>query len=484
MELIDTHAHLDDERFSGELDDVLARAAEEGVLGIISVGCWSAKDGFGRLTDILEKYGKKATEACGDAAGKEKQSTPAIYAALGVHPHDAKEVVDSTPFELISKLKAESERVVAVGETGLDYHYTNSPRAIQREVFVEEIRLAKRLGLPLIVHSRDADEETIEIMRGEGANECGGVIHCFSSSEKMAEEALKLGFYLSFTGIVTFKKADAVRKVVEATPTERILVETDSPYLAPVPYRAKRCEPAFVVETTRKIAEIKRLSLADVARITTRNAEDLFAIGEAAEEAKIAYPIRNSLYLNITNRCSNACSFCAKFKSYTVKGHYLKLKKEPNFYEVLKAVEELGRDVREYDEVVFCGFGEPLIRLDLVKKVGKYFKKMGCRIRVDTDGLANLFHRRNIVPELMFVDEISVSLNAPDSESYKDLCRTPFGDDAFAAILFFLKEAKRFIAKVQASVVGVPGLDVEACRKIAEDDIGVAFRVRDYNEVG
>ena len=233
------------------------------------------------------------------------------------------------------------------------------------------------------------------------------------------------------------------------------------------------------------------MSLDDVARITTLNAESLFNLSEVAqsaisteETAKVAYKIRNSLYLNITNKCTNQCTFCAKFKSYTVKGHYLKLDHDPNFKEVLDAIEELGEPVKSYDEIVFCGFGESLIRLELVKKIGLYFKKQGCKIRIDTDGLANLVHGGNVLRDLKFVDVISISLNAADADTYEKLCRTPYGKDAFPAVLFFIREAKKFIPKVQATVVAVPGLDVEACRKIAEDDIGVTFRVREYNEVG
>ena len=463
---IDTHAHLDDERFDPDRAGVISRATEAGVKTIVSVGCWSKEKGFAPLEALLEGY-------------------DFIYAALGVHPHDAKDAVDDTPFELIRKLALERkfkgrQKVIAVGETGLDFHYDNSPRDVQREVFIRHIRLARELNLPLVVHSREADSETIEILSGEGADRIGGVLHCFSGGEVLAEEAMKMGFYISFTGVATFPRAAEVHEAIKRVPVERMLLETDCPYLAPVPHRGKRNEPAFVVETAGAIARLKGLTTEDVARITTGNAEDLFGL-VTEREAKIAYRIRNSLYLNITNRCTNHCTFCTKFKSYTVKGHYLRLSEEPGFNDVVRAV---GSDPAKYDEVVFCGYGEPLIRLDLVKSAGLFLKKMGFRIRIDTDGLANLVHRRNVLPELMFVDTISVSLNAPDSETYQKLVKTPFGDRAYPAILYFLKEAKKHISKVVATVVAVPGLDIEACRKVAEDDIGVAFRVREYNEVG
>lgn len=465
---MDTHAHLDDRRFSADLDEVVARARDAGLRSIITVGCWNKKAGFGPVLKVVEKY-------------------PQLWCALGVHPHEAKDVVDSAPWDAIRKAAlmkgADGKaRLVAIGETGLDYHYDHSPRDLQKEVFVRQIALAREMNLPVIVHSREADADTLEILKAEGASDVGGVFHCFSGTKETAKAALDMGFYLSFTGVVTFPKAEGLREVVKSVPIEKMLIETDCPYLAPAPRRGQRNEPAFVVETAAGIAEIKGLALEDVARITTLNAEELFGLRDAEDKAKIAYPIRNSLYLNITNRCSNHCSFCAKFSSYTVKGHYLRLRQEPTFAEVIAAI---GPDPEDrYDEVVFCGFGEPLIRLDIVRQVGMHLKRRGCKIRIDTDGLANLVHGRNVLPELMFVDTISVSLNAPDSETYQKLIKTPFGEDAYPAILYFLRQAKKFIPKVIASAVAVPGLDIEATRKVAEDDLGVKFRVREYNTVG
>ena len=462
---IDTHAHLDDNRFNDDRAEVVARAKEAGVERIISVGCWSREKGFKVLLDEVLTYHKD------------------VYAAFGIHPHEAKEADSNEPIDLIRRLAVESRgRVVGIGETGLDYHYDHSPRAVQKEVFRRQLALANELALPVIIHTREAEKDTLEVMNAAGRIEAGGGFHCFSGTLELAKKALDMGFYLSFTGVVTFPNAEALREVVKYAPIEKILVETDCPYLAPKNMRGKRNEPAFVVETAKAIAAIKGLALQDVARITTANAEDLFGLGRRAVNAKIAYPIRDSLYLNITNRCSNHCSFCAKFDSYTVKGHYLKLSEEPGFDALIRAI---GPDPEEkYKEIVFCGFGEPLIRLDLVKELGMHLKRRGCRIRIDTDGLANLVHKRNVLSELAFVDVISVSLNAPDSETYQKLIKTPFGDAAYPAVLFFLKEAKKHIAKVVASVVAVPGLDIEACRKVAEDDIGVAFRIREYNTVG
>ena len=477
--LIDTHAHLDDPKFDNDRGDVIKRAMDAGIEYIITVGTWQKEKGLEHVTGLAGKY-------------------DLIYAALGVHPHDAKDANDDV-FDEIKKVSAHP-KVIAIGETGLDYYYEHTPKDIQKAVFRKHIQIARELNLPLTIHTREAHNDTLDILAEEGARDIGGVLHCFSGSYEMARKCLDMGLYLSFTGVVTFPKATNIHEIVKKIPIERMLVETDCPYLAPEPYRGKRNEPTFVVETAKRIAEIKGVSFDDVARITTLNAKELFGIEKGKEEIRIAYPIRNSLYLNITNRCTNYCTFCAKhapaglpsngsiggfkrgFKSYTVKGHYLRLKHEPTFQDVIKAVGD--SPAMKYDEIVFCGFGEPLIRLDMVKEVGLFLKKQGCKIRIDTDGLANLVHGRNVLPELKFVDTISVSLNAHDSETYQKLVKTPYGDKAFPAIIWFLKEAKKHVSKVVATVVAVPGLDREACRRLAEDEIGVAFRVREYNEVG
>ena len=311
IQYIDTHAHLDDPVFDDDRAEVIERAKEAGLASIITVGCWKPETSFGSLPELVE-------------------DTDILHMALGVHPHDAIEAfahgVKDDPMELIRRLAEDNKKLVAIGETGLDYHYKHSPPKEQRDLFVRHAALAREMNLPLIVHSREAEIETLEILKGEGAGETGGILHCFSGSARMAEEALDMGLYISFSGIVTFPKAEEIREVVRFAPTERILIETDSPYLTPVPNRGKRNEPRNVVDTAGVIAGLRGVSLEDMARITTLNARECFALNaEEHREVRIAYKIRNSLYLNITNRCTNYCTFCAKFKSYTVKGHYLRL---------------------------------------------------------------------------------------------------------------------------------------------------------------
>jgi TatD DNase family protein len=456
--LTDSHAHIYGDEFREDLDAVLTRAGESGVSRIVVVGA-----------DL-----ESSEAACRLSTGRD-----GLWCAVGVHPHDAASV-DEACIERIRRLASEEAKVVAIGEIGLDFYRDRSPRDVQEEVFRRFIRLARELSLPVIVHDRDAHDRVMQILREEKASEVGGVLHCFSGDVAMARECVSMGFYVSIPGTVTFPSNEQLREVVRETKIEHLLVETDCPYLSPVPYRGKRNEPAFVRLTAEKVAELKGLSVDDVARITTLNAERLFGIGSGSQSAKIAYRIRNSLYLNITNRCSNRCSFCAKFDDFTVKGHYLLLDHEPAFREVLSAV----REHDGYDEVVFCGYGEPLLRLDLVKEVAAELKKSGTKIRINTDGQANLVHGRNVVPELEgLVDTVSVSLNAADAATYGRLCGTPFGEDGFQGVCDFIREASKHIPKVVASAVTVPGLDVEGVRKLAES-LGAEFREREYAEVG
>lgn len=455
--ITDSHAHIYGPDFP-DLDAVIERAAAAGVGRIIVVGA-----------DL-----ESSREACRVAAGRE-----GIWAAVGIHPHDAAGV-DDTTVEEIRHLVTNNPKVVAIGEIGLDFYRDRSPRDSQEEVFRRFIRLARELSLPVIVHDRDAHDRVMAILREEKAGETGGVLHCFSGDAALARECVALGFFVSIPGTVTYPANEQLREVVRQTKIENLLLETDCPYLSPVPHRGKRNEPAHTRITAEKVADLKGLSLDDVARITTLNAERLFRIGAGSQSAKIAYRIRNSLYLNITNRCSNRCSFCAKFDDFTVKGHFLKLEREPDFREVMTAVAEHSG----YDEVVFCGYGEPLLRLDLVLKVAEELKKKGAAIRINTDGQANLAHGRNILPEISgLVDTVSVSLNAADAETYSRLCKTPFGEEGFRGVCAFIREAKRFVPKVVASAVTVPGIDIARVRRLAEE-LGAEFREREYAEVG
>jgi len=455
--LIDSHAHLDHSQLRGDLEGVLQRAGEAGIRAILSVGC-----------DLQSSRDNVAL------ARQHEQ----VYATVGIHPHDAGDWNEQAGAEL--RRLAADPKVVAIGEIGLDYYYDRAPREVQRAAFRGQLRLARELGKPVVIHDRDAHAEVLQILREERAGENGGVLHCFSGDLAMARECLELGFFISFTGTLTYPKNAAAREIVAVLPLERLLVETDCPYLAPQTYRGKRNEPAYVRHTAEEIARIKGLSLEDVARITSLNVHRLFGFGPVDLSSKIAYRIRNALYLNITNRCTNSCRFCAKFSDFTVKGHQLRLPHEPTAAEVIAAMGE----VEGIDEVVFCGYGEPLLRLELIREVATWLKQRGVKVRINTDGQANLVYGRNILPELAgLVDAVSVSLNAADAETYQHWCQSRFGAAGFGAVKEFLRLAKEHIPSVTASAVTLPGLDIEACRQVAAE-LGVEFREREYNEVG
>lgn len=255
--LIDSHAHIQGKEYTGEVDAVIGRAREAGVEQIIVVG------GAGDMSSNT-------------AAVALAESWPNLYATVGMHPHDAKDVGE----EKLQQLKelAAHPKVIAIGETGLDYYYHHSPREIQRRVFAQFIRLASETDLPLVVHERDAAREVAELLRGEGEGKIRGVIHCFTGDYAAACAYLDLGFYLSLTGIITFKNAEPLREVVRKMPLDRIFVETDSPYLTPVPHRGRRNEPAYVRFVAATIASVKGLNIEEVARVTTNNVRALFRI--------------------------------------------------------------------------------------------------------------------------------------------------------------------------------------------------------------
>ena len=459
---IDTHAHVHFDRLEGDLVGVLERARAAGVVRIINVGTEPPENR--RVVELAQRE-------------------PMLYAAVGFHPHIAS-TVKAVDWPVLEDL-ARCDRVVALGEFGLDYHYEHSPRAVQKEVFAGGVRLARRLAKPLIVHTREADADTLAVLDDAAESEMPrGVFHCFTGAADFAEEALARGFYVSFSGIVTFPDAEEVRAAARIVPLERILAETDAPYCAPAPMRGKTNEPAYVVHVLRFLAELYGLAEADLRRITTRNAAHLFGLPLEAGGPCFVYPIRRSLYVNVTNECSNRCRFCPRSGGeLVVKGHDLRLAREPSAGDVLKALRDAR--VEDYDEVVFCGFGEPTLRLEDIRKVGKEVRaRWKKKVRLDTNGQGSVLAGRDIVPDLAeFVDAVSVSLNAPDAAAYERLCR-PTIPNAFEAVCAFIRRAREMIPEVRATAVAVPGLDLEAVRRLAEEDLGVAFHVRAYNVVG
>lgn len=257
--LVDSHAHLDDARFAADQDATIQRAWDAGVRRILTIGNGTGPDDMACGIPIAERYDW-------------------IWTSAGVHPHDASRF-EAKHLDLMAQL-ADHPRVCAIGETGLDYHYDNSPRDVQRHVFRQQVELAAQLNLPVIIHTREADDDTAAILRE--IRPAKGVLHCFTSGRALADTALALGLLISFSGIVTFPKANELAAIARDVPRDRLLVETDCPYLAPVPHRGRRNEPAFVSETARFLANVRGMDAAEFSSQTSTNFSRLFSLPESA----------------------------------------------------------------------------------------------------------------------------------------------------------------------------------------------------------
>jgi TatD DNase family protein len=464
--LVDTHSHLNHEKLEN-IQEILERAKVCGVEYVIVPG-W-------------------------DLASSEKaialsETFEHVFAAVGFHPHDASKA-DEGALRQIAELSAH-EKVVAIGEIGLDYHYKFSPPDIQRKIFEAQIEIAKSVKLPVSIHNRESDSDLMVILEKQSENswtlpkrfdyqvnaQPRGVLHSFNSTYEVARRAIELGFYLGINGMVTFGRKDSeseLQKIVRAIQPEHFLVETDAPYLAPSPHRGKTNEPSYVPLVANKIAELQNLSDEDIRRITSYNAYKLFGVGEEPAP-KITYQIKDSLYLNLTLRCDSNCIFCDRKGEAMVKGHNLHIENEPSAEELMK---EIG-DPKRFREIVFCGYGEPTIRLDILKQVAGYVKDNGGRTRLDTDGHGNVINHRNILPELNgLIDAVSISLNSTDPEEYQKLMGTE-NVKQWDAMIEFATSAKNFIPDVFMTVVGMDGIDVESTKKFVEEKIGAKFRFR------
>ncbi|HBY62704.1 MAG TPA: TatD family deoxyribonuclease [Solibacterales bacterium] len=252
MNLVDSHCHLDDERFAGEIEAVVDRALAAGVRQMVSIGTGDGPPDLEAGIRIAEMFAP-------------------VWATVGIHPHNATQSNDAALARL--ELLAKHSKVVAVGEIGLDYHYDFAPRDVQRRVFAEQLRIAAAAGKPVVIHTREAWDDTFAVLEEHWRG--GGIMHCFSGGPQEARRSLALGFHLSFAGIVTFPKAVGVQQAARETPIDRLLVETDAPYLSPAPHRGKRNEPSFVTHTAAKVAELRGETIEAVARATTRNWERL-----------------------------------------------------------------------------------------------------------------------------------------------------------------------------------------------------------------
>lgn len=454
--MIDTHCHLD----LLKEEDLRDALRDESLEYLITVG-----------------YDKKTIKN----AVKLSEENPKVFCAIGFHPHDADKVREED-FEWLKGLAKSNPKVRALGEMGLDFYKNYSDKKKQEEVFRRQIAIARELGLPIVVHSRDAEQDTIRILREERAYEVGGVMHCFTGSYEFMKACVDLGFYISYSGIITYPNAQNLREVLKRTPTYRLLIETDAPFLAPQPVRGKPNKPSYIRYTAEVMASIiPNSSLEDIERMTSENAKLLFNLMQNGKKDTITYVINNKLYINLTNKCNLHCAFCQRERerNFMVKGYWVWVSRDPTVEEVIK---EIG-DPKKYDEIVFCGYGEPTLRFSALKEIAKWVKERGGRVRVDTNGLMFTFLPKEKLRELKgIVDVWSVSLNAPDEETYNRVCR-PAQGSAFEKVIEFIREAVREGFDVVATAVDYEGVDMKKTEELALS-LGAKFRGRIYESVG
>jgi TatD DNase family protein len=465
--LIDTHAHLYSPEFAGDIGEVIARARDTGIEYIIvpAVDLPSIRTAI----ELSERY-------------------EMIYTCVGFHPHDAHKATPESLKE-VEQLSTHP-KVVAIGEIGLDYYYDYSPREVQIDIFREQLHIAARRNLPVVIHTRNSLDDTVRIVwevigqepdwRSGTTGMDGkipllkGVFHCYAGDSDTAWKLIRADFLISFPGIVTFKNSGAI-DVLKSIGYDHVMVETDAPFLAPVPLRGRRNEPANVKIVVEKIAEICHASLRDVERTTSYNAKKLFGIG-TPDPPKIVYELKNALYINLTIRCNADCVFCDRKGEATIKGHNLRITKEPSAREVI----DLIGDPLKYEEIVFCGYGEPTIRLNELKEIARWVKEHGGKVRLNTDGHGNIINKRNIVPELVgLVDSVSISLNSIDPVQYGKLMRLD-GPRFHAAMLEFTTECKKVLPEVVMSIVGMDEVDQEKAKEFIEKTLGVKYRLRPF----
>lgn len=449
---VDTHAHLFYPNFNGEVDAVLERAKNAGVNYILVPGTDLASSS--QAVEMAQKYNS-------------------VFAAVGVHPHDSKDW-DDILLKNIEDL-SKNEKVVAIGEIGLDYYYDFSPKAKQIEAFEAQIELALSLNRPIIVHNREANDDIMTIIRRFTGTNLRAQFHCFAGSLEDAKELIQLNHMISFPGNVTFKRADNLRSLISALSIDNLLLETDSPFMTPVPHRGQRNEPSYLPLIANQFSSIFNISMDDVARTTSLNAFRLFGIGKKPG-VNYTYKIHNSLYINITNRCNAGCIFCGREKEPFIHGYNLGMSKsaEPD---AATYVNEIG-DPKQYDEIVFCGYGEPTIRWNIVKEVALHVKKNGGKTRLNTNGHGNKINQKDITLDFPgLIDVVSVSLNTTDRVKYSKIMGV--NQEMFDEMTDFIQKAKT-LTRVIATIVNFDDIDVAKAKQFTEQVLGIEFRERRY----
>jgi TatD DNase family protein len=419
--MIDSHCHLNLRHFEDDRETAIANAVSDGVLAFMNIGY--DRESLRDTLELVERY-------------------PFIFGAAGVHPHDANTLDEALERDVRHAL--DHARVVAVGEIGLDFYRDLTPREVQQDVFRRMIRLAREKDKPIVIHCRDAFDEVIETLASEGTG-YRGIFHAFSGSEADANRIFELGFHVGIGGVVTYRNAHLAETVM-ALPLERIVLETDSPYLTPHPWRGKRNEPSFVAHVARMVARVKQLPLADVARATTENYLAAMGLPSTAMPRPV-YRIENSVYIQA----------------------------------VLAEPADLdGVPAEGVDEAVFTGLVDPLESSEHTLHLAARAREREWWIRVNTNGLANHAAGRDVTPELAgTVDEIVLTLFGPTLDLHNRLAYPAVTAEQWESMRDFVRCAVAAGIEAVCEFVATPGFDPEPCRLFAHE-LGATYDIRMY----
>ena len=419
--MIDSHCHLNLQHFEDDREATIARAVSDGVVAFVNIGY--DRDSLRETLELVERY-------------------PFVFGAAGVHPHDAATLDDDLEAQVRHAL--DHPRVVAVGEIGLDFYRNLSPREVQVETFRRMIKLAREKDKPIIIHCRDAFNEVIDVLESEGGP-YRGIFHAFSAGEAEARRVAELGFHVGIGGVVTYRNA-RLGETVATIPLERIVLETDSPYLTPHPWRGKRNEPSFVAHVARTVARVKDMSLADVDRATTESTYAALGLS-AASLPRPVYKVESAVYIQA------ATADPADLDAVPTDG---------------------------VSEAIITGFSDPLERPEHVLALAARARERGWRVRVNTMGLANHAAGRDVTQELKGnVDEVNVVLFGATVRAHDELAYPAAGNEGWASIRDFVRSSVAAGIETVCEFVAVPGFEAEPCREFARE-LGATYDIRMY----
>lgn len=392
-----------------------------------------------------------------------------VYAAAGIHPNEFNPDSPDSPDDIPEILLR--PRVIAVGETGLDLYRKRTSVELQIEVFKKHIRLAEAFGLTLIVHSRNAEREVLDVLGDDVAVPV--IMHCFTGPDDTALEAADRGYYIGFAGPMTFDKNRRLRDLAGSLPPDRILIETDAPYLSPEPLRGRRNEPSNVKYIADAISEIWGRDPSMTAGTLMKNSLKALQLGPT-RRTDLVYLLYGNIYMNITGRCTNRCRFCIKERTDGIGGYFLKHHGEPLEGRLESIIESLSPRMGE--ELVFCGYGEPTMRPELLRKLAGSASDRGFSVRLNTNGTCLSWLSPEETAELLEpFDTVSVSLNTSCREEYNTVCR-PADENAWDRLMEFIELAGR-AASVRLTAVRYSGVPMESVKELAKN-LGLPFRIR------